>query len=90
MKTPTSPRSFSDPHHSVTLTTSAQGLPPGQFEINGYFNPRGFTGERVPQYSFRVDSRAAYDATCFRVKRKHGNTAQGAEALFEALKPAAV
>lgn len=88
MKQHTAPRSFSDPHHNVTLTTSAQDLPLGQFQVNGYFNPHGFAGERVPQYSFRVDSRALYDAACLCVSRMHSNPVRAAEALFEALRPA--
>ncbi len=80
-----SPLSFSDPHHNVTLTTSAKGLPAGQFEVCGFFNPNGFMGERVPCYRYRITERASYDATAKRIAKRYGNTVAGAEALFAAL-----
>lgn len=74
-------------HHNVTLTTSANGLLAGQFEITGYFYPKGFTGHRIPCYRFRVSSRAAYDAASKRIARFYGNTVDAAEKLFVAMKP---
>ena len=81
------PRSFADPHFNVSLVLSAPGLSLGQFEIVGYYYPAGFLGESIPQYRYKVESRARHDDAARSALRRHGNTAQGANALFESLRP---